>query len=113
MGLSKFEKQRVEKLLGEYCQNRIPPHVRDQVKLFYTLRGNNVKIFEARPQRQNPEQWKEMPIARLKYDPDSLTWDLYWSRSNGKWEKYPEKPTNNLKKVIEEIDTDPHHVFWG
>jgi len=114
MALNNLEKKRVEKLLGEFCQNRVPPHARDQVKLFHTLRGNDVKIIESRPHWQNQEQWTEMPIARLKYDQESLTWQLFWPRANGKWEEYPDfKPTNNLKKIIEEIDTDPHHVFWG
>ncbi|MBT4090763.1 MAG: DUF3024 domain-containing protein [Deltaproteobacteria bacterium] len=114
MALSDSEKQRVEELLREFCQNRIPPHVRAQIKLFHTIRGNDVKIFESRPHWQNREKWTEMPIARLKYDPKSLSWGLYWPRANGKWEKYPDfKSTNNLKKIIEEIDTDPNHVFWG
>jgi hypothetical protein len=35
-------------------------------------------------------------------------------RATGKWEKYPEiEPTNNLRSLIEETETDPYRVFWG
>ena len=33
MALSEFEKKRVEKLLTAYCENKIPPHLRDQIRI--------------------------------------------------------------------------------
>jgi len=55
-----------------------------------------------------------MPIAKIRYMPKTMLWQLLWVRANGKWQKYPDlEPCKDLKKVITEIDTNPLHVFWG
>lgn len=42
MALSEFEKKRVEKLLTAYCENKIPPDLRDQIRIEFRIRGNEV-----------------------------------------------------------------------
>ena len=114
MPLSQLEKKRVEKILGEYCRNKIPLHVQNQIKLLYTIRGNDVTLIESRPGWKNKELWTKRPIARIRYEDTTLKWHLYWPRANGKWEKYPAfPPTNNLTKIVNEIEKDPHATFWG
>ena len=109
-----LEKQRIEKQLGEFCLNRVPPHARNQVRLFYTIQNNEVVVIESRQHFQDHEKWSEMPIAKLRYDQDSLNWFLFWFRENGNWELYPDfEPTKNLMKIVDEIEEDPYHVFWG
>jgi hypothetical protein len=109
-----IELQRIKKLVGGFCEQRIPDHLRSQIKVFYEIRGYDVRITETRPHYMKSNEWTESPIARLKYDPDILEWQLYWMRASGKWQKYAEfKPTNNLQSVIEEIEKDPYCVFWG
>ena len=50
----------------------------------------------------------------MKYDAESMSWQLFWGRASGRWEKYPDlKPTKDLSKIIDEIEKDPFHVFWG
>ena len=81
-----------------FCQEKIPDHLRSQIKVFYEVRGYDVKIIESRPDFMRNHEWTETPIARLKYDPDTFVWQLYWMRASGKWEKYAElKPTNRLQ----------------
>ena len=114
MALSELEQQRVEKIIGTYCQNKIPPHARAEIKLSYNIRGNDVKIVESRPHFMDKDKWTEMEIARIKYDDKTLTWQLYWKRANGKWEKYPDfKAVSDLKKIVNEIESDPQGAFWG
>ena len=114
MGFSELEKQRIKKIVGEYCDRKIPEHVRNQIKLFYKISGSDVKIIESRPHFIHKSEWIESPIARLKYDADKRKWSLFWQRANGRWEKYPDfKPTNDLSKIIDEIDKDQWNVFWG
>jgi len=114
MALSELEQQRVEKIVGTYCREKIPPHLRDEIRIFYTIRGNDVKIVESRPHWQKKDIWTETEIARIKHDDSALTWQLYWKRANGKWVKYSEfKPVSDLKKVVNEIESDPYNVFWG
>ncbi len=114
MSFSELEQQRIEKIVGGYCKQRVPKHVQYQIKLIYKIRGNDVKIIETRQHWQDKKLWTETPIARLQYIVESKKWKIYWQRANGKWLLYEAfKPVNDLKKVIEEIENDPYHVFWG
>jgi hypothetical protein len=109
-----IEKQRIKKLVGGFCHERTPGHQRSQVKVFYEVKGFDVRIIESRPCSVGSHLWTETPIARLRYDPDGLGWQLYWMRASGKWQKYPDSaPTNRLESLIKEIKGDPHQVFWG
>jgi len=55
-----------------------------------------------------------MPIAKIRYLPNEMRWQLFWVRANGRWQKYPDfKSCKDLKIIIAEIDKDPIHVFWG
>jgi len=114
MGFTDLEKQRIKKIVGEYCDHKIPEHARKQIKLFYEIRGYDVKIIESRPHFINKDEWTELTVARLKYDTKSMNWQLFWGRASGRWEKYPNLgPTKNLHEIIDEIEKDPLHVFWG
>jgi hypothetical protein len=109
-----IEMQRIKKIVGGFCEQWIPDHLRNQIKVYYEVRGYDVKIIETRPHFMKSSEWTETPIARLRYDPDTLGWELYWMRAAGKWEKYPHStPTNRLEALIEEIKSDPHRAFWG
>ena len=114
MAFNDIEKQRIKRIVGGFCQERIPDHQRSQVKLFYEIHGFEVKIVESKPSIAYNHLWIDTPIAKLRYDPDTFVWQLYWMRGSGKWQKYPGiEPTNNLKAVINTVSEDPHQVFWG
>jgi hypothetical protein len=114
MSFNDIERQRIKKLVGGFCKERIPDHQRCQIKVFYEVHGYDVEIIESRPCSIGSQLWAENPIAKFQYDPDTLGWQLYSMRATGKWEKYAEfKPTNNLQLLIEEIEKDPYRVFWG
>ena len=114
MPFNNIEKQRIKKIVGRFCEELIPDHLRNQIKLFYEVRGFEVKIIESRLSFVNSHEWTESPIARLKYNPETLDWEMYWRRSSGKWMKYPGlEPTNHLQSLVYEIVQDPHRVFWG
>jgi hypothetical protein len=114
MPFNDIELQRIKKLVGGFCEQQTPDHLRNQIKVYYEVRGYDVKIIETRPHYIKSNEWTETPIARLKYDPDTLEWQLYWMRATGKWEKYAGlKPTKNLQLLVDEIAHDPHRAFWG
>ena len=73
MPLSEFERERIEKLFGEYCRGKVPPHVRDKIRIEYKVRGSEVKLFECRPRFDDPSTWTEMPVARFKKDEKEKT----------------------------------------
>ena len=108
------EKQQISEIVGVFCETRVPPHARDQVKMLYKIRGNDINIFESRPSWHHKSIWTETPIAKIRLLPNEKAWQLFWIRANGKWQKYPDfSPIKNLEEIIAEIDTDPYHVFWG
>ena len=114
MSFNDIEKQRIKKFVGGFCQERIPDHQRSQIKVYYEVRGYDIKIIETRPHYMKSTEWTETPIARLKYDPDTMEWQLYWMRASGKWGKYVWlKPTKNIQSLVDEIARDPHGAFWG
>ena len=114
MPFNDIERQKIKKVVGRFCKRRIPKHLKSQIKLICETRGFDVEIIECRPYFMNSHEWSESPIAKLKYDPKTSTWQLYWRRASGRWWRYPDwDPTNRLEDLIEEIQKDPHHVFWG
>ena len=114
MPFNELEKARIKRIVGGFCEGHIPKHIRSQIKMFYNVRGHEVKIIESRPTMTGSHLWAETPIARLQYDPKTLEWQLYWMRASGKWQIYSDLvPTNNLKALIDTIAEDRYSVFWG
>jgi hypothetical protein len=114
MSLSPSIKKSVEKKLDAYCQRRVPEILHDQVKLFYTIRGNNVTLIETRPYYADPTIWTKLNIAQMRYDANTEYWTLYCPDRNGKWHRYIDlNPSNDLKHILNKIDDDPTHIFWG
>jgi hypothetical protein len=113
MSFNDIELRRIKKIVGGFCIDRIPDHQRSQVKLLYEMRGFEVKLSEARPFRGS-HVWTERQVARFKYDPDTIRWQLYFRTPSDRWRKYPSaEPTNNLKALVELLRDDPFHLFWG
>jgi hypothetical protein len=114
MPFNELERARIERFVGGFCAGRIPEHLKSQIKVFYTVRGNEVKIIESRPTLRSSHLWAETPIARLQYDPQTLEWQLFWMRAPGKWQKCPDRtPTNRLQSLIDDLKEDRFGVFWG
>jgi hypothetical protein len=56
MALSEFEKKRIEKICTIYCEGKIPPEIRDQLKIQFQIRGDEVILFETRPAWNDPSR---------------------------------------------------------
>jgi Protein of unknown function (DUF3024) len=97
-----------------YCQRRVPPHARQQVRLETLVRGSAITIIEQRaPWRDDfgPE-WSRLKVAQLRYDHG--TWTLHWADRHGRWLRYPDlEPSPRLDDLLTEIDRDPACAFWG
>jgi len=115
MPLPILVKSLVEKKLEAFFKKRIPPHVADNVRLSFTIRGNSVTIFENRaPWRAEFTEWTSMPIAQLRYDEKTGRWTLHYADRNDRWHRYEGlPPTMEIDKIVEEIDRDPTGIFWG
>lgn len=112
--LPELVRKKVEREVGRYCENRVPAHVRDKIKMEYEIRGNSVTIVERRPPWREDfgPEWSRLTVAQLRYENEG--WTLYWSDRNGKWHLYDLfEPTPDLSAALTEIDNDPTAIFWG
>lgn len=100
--------------MGEYCEGRVPPHVRDKIRIEHEFRGNSVTIVERRPPWREDfgPEWSRLTVAQLRYEVEK--WALYWSDCNGKWHFYDLFDlTPDLSAALAEIDDDRTAIFWG
>lgn len=98
-----------------FCHDRIPEHVRDQIRLEADVRGRSITILECRPPWSDPNaEWTRMRIAQLRYDESAPSWTLYWADRNDRWHRYPDlEPAKNIGVLLDEIDRDPTCIFFG
>ena len=97
-----------------YCERRLPPHARDQVRLETVVHGSAITIIEQRaPWRGDfgPE-WGRSRIAQLRYDQRS--WTLYWADRSGSWLQYPDlEPSPASTTSSPRSIATPFAAFWG
>lgn len=114
MSLPELTKVAVSKKLDQFCNVRIPPEIRDKVRLEFEFRGSNVTLLEIRPVWNDPTNFTRSPVAQLRFNKVNLKWSLYCCDRNGKWHLYDNKQaTTNVDNLIKEIDQDPTGIFWG
>jgi hypothetical protein len=110
MPLPEIELHRVNKLFTKFCNDRIPPEVRSQIKLLFKFTGNKVILIESRPYYDDPSRWSEMPVAQFEYSATTKSWSLYGYNRNDK--RLP-LSKGTLEKLIQEVDKDATGIFWG
>jgi hypothetical protein len=102
--------------IRHFCEQRVPPHAIDEVRLELEVDARSATIVERRaPWRPDigPE-WSTQGIARLRYTATTGLWTLYWPDRNGRWHKYDGvAPTGHVLELLDEIDRDPTGIFWG
>jgi hypothetical protein len=114
MGLSEFEKKRIEKIFADYCEEKIPLDIRNQVKIEFLIRGDEVSLFECRAPWKGEGEWISMKIARFKKDHKTETWQLYWADRNDRWKPYPPLPYHrDIEMLLAEVEENETGAFWG
>jgi len=53
MALSELELKQIDQVVGGFCRKRSPPHLKDKLRLEYSIKGQDVVIFERRPRWGN------------------------------------------------------------
>ncbi len=114
MSFTNLEIQLIHKLVGELCERRTPSHVKDKIRLTYTIDNHQVIIAEERPVRDPSSERIVLEIAKLRYVRSRNEWQLYWKRTSGKWWPYePHASSKTLAAMIKEIDVDSDGCFFG
>jgi hypothetical protein len=102
--------------LREYCERRVPPRARHQVRLEVVDQGNTLTIVERRaPWRPDlgPE-WSSHGVARFRYEPRPGKWSLFWVDRHGRWHRYKlAEPAVEIGSLLAEVERDPTNIFWG
>lgn len=114
MALPELTRKRVESLLTDFCEKRVPAHVRHQIKLTFEFRGDTAILFEDRPVWNDPSRWTHSAVAQLRIDTETLKWTLYCRDRNSKWHLYQGiNATNAIEELLAEVDRDPTGIFGG
>src|SRR5687767_4640088 len=114
MAFSKEHLRSIRKVVRDFCERRVPLRFQDQLRLVYTIEGQNVIIRESRPEDRDPSQWFELDVAKLRYVKQSNEWKLYWKRASGKWWPYVTRTrSKSLIALVKEIDADEYGCFFG
>lgn len=114
MAFSELELKRIEKLVGGLCRRRTRPELADQLRLDYEIDGQNVLLFEERPDWRDATKRMRTPVAKLRFVRTTGLWTLYWLRADLRWHRYdPAPPTADLATLIEVIDRDQNCAFFG
>ena len=109
-------KQTVDQDLAAYCEQKVPLHVRNQVRLVHQWRGSKVTLIEQRPLWSDPTQttWVDSPLAQFRFDDQRNDWTLHWRDRNQRWHSYNQLPgARSLTRLLAEVDQDPTGIFWG
>jgi len=114
MALSETVKHQADMLLKAFCKRRVPPEVRDQIRMSHEFRADTATLFEDRPRWNKPTEWIHMPIAQFRFDKKTGRWTLYCADRNSRWHLYDVvSPTTDLGLLLKEVDKDPTGIFFG
>ena len=106
-----FTKKRIIKIMDFYTQNAVPDHVKSQIRISYTIRGNNVTLIEER-QGFRSDQWVQLPVAQFRLSENE--WSIYWQDSKGKWHFIDDiEPNVDFEKQLQIVDEGHNGMFWG
>ncbi len=111
-GLPELDVARVRR----WCEQRVPGHARDQIRVECDAGPRHLTIVECRPPWR-PEagpEWTRLPIARLCYIKTTGRWSLYWRDRHLRFHAYDRlAPSPHVDDLLREIDRDPTAIFWG
>jgi hypothetical protein len=101
-------------VVGKFCRKQSPVHLKDKLRLEYSVKGHEVVIVERRPGGDDPKEWIESPVAKLKVIRTANNWRLYWMRADLKWHEYPgHSSSKRLDELVQEINDNPLACFFG
>ena len=104
-----FTKKRIIKIMDQYIQKAVPEHVKTQMKISYTMKGNNVTLIEERKAFQL-DVWVQLPIAQFRLDKNQ--WKVYWRDSKERWHFVDDiEPVNDFEKQLEIVDQGHKGMF--
>lgn len=62
MAFPEFELKRIDKSVGSLCNEKVPAHIRNQLRFEHEIDGQNVLIWEIRPVWNDPENAADLDV---------------------------------------------------
>ncbi|WP_434752316.1 DUF3024 domain-containing protein [Paenibacillus amylolyticus] len=104
-----FTKRRIQKIMNSYTENAIPKQFKNQIKMGYKMRGNNVTLFQER-QAFRSDEWVKLPYAQFRLVEN--VWKVYWQDSKGKWHFVDDiEPSEDFEALLEIVDQGHDGMF--
>ena len=105
----------IDDVVGQWCLNKVPPHLKRQVDYDYEVEGQSVIIFEVRPRFMGePGEVTRNPIAKFRYTKACGLWSIFWKRQTGKWHRYePGDDTEDIAEALAVVESDRYGCFFG
>ncbi|MHB8492528.1 MAG: DUF3024 domain-containing protein [Solirubrobacteraceae bacterium] len=103
-------------IVRHYCEQHVPPHAIDQVRVELVESRGAVTIVERRPpwRKGIGPEWTTSAIARMRWNTKTELWTLYWRDRNARWHRYDLiDPSAEIGSLLDEVDSDPTGIFWG
>ena len=101
--------------IRKYAAGVVPEDFQDQIRIEVDLRGRTVTIMECRPpwREEFGPEWSRRGIARMKFDPATREWTLYWSDRNSRWHIFDLVSPGSIEQTLGEIESDRTNIFWA
>jgi hypothetical protein len=114
MALSEFTRKLVEIKLGNYCREKAPDEIADEVRLGFKIWGNKVTLFEEQPDFFDPDEWITIPVAQFRYDDQKNTWSLYCADRYNRWHRFEDvESVTDFDVLLDVLEEDSTGIFWG
>lgn len=106
MAFNAYETKRLEKTVGAYINKS-----QDQG---FRITDDSVELFEQRPDKKNPQEMLELPMARATYIKAAKIWKVYWLRADRKWAGYERRPqVDSIEEFLELVEDNELGCFHG
>lgn len=110
MAFDAFTKRRIGKILDAYIEVKIPDDFKEEYKILYTFRGNNITLSQEIPSYM-PGQRVELPICQFRLDENK--WKVYWQDSKNKWHFVEDiEPIEDFQKQLMMIEKPEFSYMW-
>jgi hypothetical protein len=114
MALPVAQRAEVDRVLGAFCRDRVPPEHTNMIRYDYSVRGNSVTLTEHRPALSRKGQWVDLAVAQFRFSAAASSWTLYWMRANERWQQCDWfHPAKRLGTALREVVADRYGAFLG
>lgn len=114
MAFSEIELAQVKKIVGGFCEARVPAEIRSKLRLEYAVDRHDVHLREVRPHWKDPTEELRTPVAKFRFVRSAGEWRLYWMRQDLKWHAYePYASSRRLEDLVDVVGRDQYGCFFG